>query len=110
MNVTVPPGTSREGYRSRFLEALAEVRGRFDPDFVFISSGFDVLKGDPLGDQELEPEDLHGFTREVMALAGEKAEGRLVVLLEGGYVPERVGAGTVSILRALAGLDGPGGP
>jgi acetoin utilization deacetylase AcuC-like enzyme len=110
LNVTLPAGTSREGYRSRFLEALDEVRERFDPDFVFISSGFDVLKGDPLGDQELEPEDLHGFTKEVMALAEEKAAGRLVVLLEGGYVPERVGAGTVSILRALAGLDGAGGP
>lgn len=110
LNVPLPPGTSREEYRDRFLEALAEVRGRFDPDFVFISSGFDVLKGDPLGGQELEPADLHGFTKEVMALADEMAEGRLVALLEGGYVPERVGSGTVSVLRALAGLEAPAGP
>jgi acetoin utilization deacetylase AcuC-like enzyme len=110
LNVTLPPGTSREEYRDRFLEGLAEVRDRFDPDFVFISSGFDVLKGDPLGGQEVEPEDLHGFTREVMALADERAGGRLVALLEGGYVPERLGAGTVSVLRALAGLVAPKEP
>ncbi len=110
LNVTLPPGTSREEYRDRFMEGLAEVRDRFDPDFVFISSGFDVLKDDPLGGQEVEPEDLHGFTKAVMALAHERAGGRLVALLEGGYVPERVGAGTVSVLRALAGLGAPGAP
>jgi len=108
LNVTLPSGTPREAYRDRFLEALGEVRSRFDPDFVFISSGFDVLKGDPLGGQEVEPEDLHGFTKEVMALADETAGGRLVVLLEGGYVPDRVGSGAVSVLRALAGLGEPG--
>ena len=105
LNIPLPPGTSRQEYGNRFSGALAEVRARFDPDFVFISSGFDVLKGDPLGGQEVEPEDLHGFTREVMALAEERAGGRLVVLLEGGYVPQRVGSGAVSVIRALAGLE-----
>jgi acetoin utilization deacetylase AcuC-like enzyme len=46
----------------------------------------------------------------VMGLADEKAAGRVVALLEGGYVPERVGAGTVAVLRALAGLEAPRGP
>jgi acetoin utilization deacetylase AcuC-like enzyme len=110
LNVTLSPGTSREEYRDSFLEALGEVRNRFAPDFVFISSGFDVLKGDPLGGQEVEPEDLHGFTKDVMALAEEGAGGRVVVLLEGGYVPERVGSGTVSVLRALSGLEVPADP
>jgi acetoin utilization deacetylase AcuC-like enzyme len=110
LNVVLPPGASREEYRDRFLGALDRVRSSFDPDFVLISSGFDVLKGDPLGDQEVEPEDLHGFTRAVMALADENAAGRVVAILEGGYVPERVGAGTVAVLRALAGLEAPRGP
>ena len=110
LNVTLPPGASREEYRDRFGDALGKARERFDPDFIFVSSGFDVLKDDPLGGQAVEPEDLFGFTREVMALAEENAGGRLVVLLEGGYVPERVGAGTVSVLRALAGLEMPTWP
>jgi len=107
LNVTLPPGASREEYRDRFQGALETTRDRFDPDFVFISSGFDVLKGDPLGGQEVEPEDLYSFTKQVMGLAEERAGERLVVLLEGGYVPERVGSGTVSILRALSGLEAP---
>jgi acetoin utilization deacetylase AcuC-like enzyme len=107
LNVPLPPGTSREEYREHFLAAMNEVRDRFMPQFVFISSGFDVLKGDPLGGQELEPEDLHEFTKEVMALADEEAAGRVVTILEGGYLPERVGTGTVAVVRALAGLDFP---
>ncbi len=107
-NVPLPPGTSREEYRDRFRGATEEVLSTFEPEFIFISSGYDVLKGDPLGGQELEPEDLHGFTRELMAVADRTAGGRLVVLMEGGYVPERVGAGTVAVVRALVGLDPPG--
>jgi len=104
MNIPLPPGTPRGAYRDRFMEAFQEVRERFSPDFVFISSGFDVLAGDPLGGQEVEPEDLYDFTKEVLALAEDTAQGRVVVLLEGGYVPERVGTGSVSVIRALAGL------
>jgi acetoin utilization deacetylase AcuC-like enzyme len=107
LNVPLPPGTSRQEYADRFRMALREAGAGFDPDFVFISCGFDVLKGDPLGGQEVEPEDLHAFTRDVMALAEGNAAGRVVVALEGGYVPDRVGSGTVSVVRALAGLEMP---
>jgi len=107
LNVPLPPATPRQRYRDRFFEAFSQVRGRFTPDWVFISCGFDVLAGDPLGGQEVEPEDLHRFTQEVMAVADETGEGRLVVVMEGGYVPDRLGDGAVSVLRALAGLPDP---
>jgi len=108
LNVPLAPGTSREEYRDRFSEALNEAAGRFSPEFIFVSCGFDVLAGDPLGGQSVEPEDLFDFTREVMAVGDRAAGGRVVTVLEGGYVPERVGAGTVHVLRALAGLEKPG--
>jgi len=110
LNVPLAAGTPREEYRERFREALTTVLGDFHPDFVFVSSGFDVLKGDPLGGQELEPEDLYGMIREVMELSDEVAGGRLLVLLEGGYIPERVGTGTVAVVRSLAGLGMPETP
>ncbi|NIP60766.1 MAG: histone deacetylase [Gemmatimonadetes bacterium] len=104
LNVPLRPGTSGEEYRRAFTSALDEVRGRFEPDFVLVSSGFDVLAGDPLGGQRLEPEDLHAMTRELLEWGEEAWGGRLAVLLEGGYVPERLGEGAVAVIRALAGL------
>lgn len=109
LNVPLSPGTPREEYRGRFMDALEEAESRCSPDFIFVSSGFDVLAGDPLGGQEVEPEDLFDLTLAVMGVAERRSRGRVLVVLEGGYVPDRVGAGTVAVLRALAGLDGPGG-
>lgn len=104
LNVPLAPGTPRGEYRERFFGALAEARSRITPDWVFVSCGFDVLKGDPLGGQDLEPADLYDFTRVV---AESPAGVPMVVVLEGGYVLERVGSGTVAVLRALAGLEAP---
>jgi acetoin utilization deacetylase AcuC-like enzyme len=103
-NVPVPAGTPAAEYRTLFEEALRDVEERFAPDFVLVSSGFDCMAGDPLGDLCLEPADLHWMTGRVMALAERACSGRLVVLLEGGYAPPRLGAGVVAVMRALAGL------
>jgi acetoin utilization deacetylase AcuC-like enzyme len=105
LNVPLPPGTPREEYRDRFTQGLDAVKKQFSPDVILISCGFDVLSGDPLGEQGVEPEDLYAFTREVMGI--ESAGGKVVTVLEGGYVPERVGEGSVAVLRALAGLEKP---
>ncbi len=103
-NVPLPPGTGRMVYRSSFSEALAASLSEFEPDFVFMSAGFDCLADDPLGGLLLEPEDLHAITEQVVAWTRAWAEGRVVAVLEGGYVPDRMGLGAVNVLRALAGL------
>ena len=104
MNVPLRPGTPRGHYLEVFGRALAEAVSRSSPDFVLVSAGFDVLAGDPLGGQLLEPEDLHRATRMVMQAAERCCGGRVVVFLEGGYDPERTGAGCVAVIRALAGV------
>ena len=104
-NVELRAGTPREAYLERYEAALDEVFGRFTPDFVLVSSGFDCLAGDPLGGLLLEPEDLHAMTRSLRARAEAACGGRVVALLEGGYDPERTGHGAVAVIRALAGVD-----
>ena len=108
LNVPLAPGTPRARYLEVFRRALDEAVSRLPPDFILVSSGFDVLAGDPLGGQLLEPEDLHRTTRMVMEAAERCCAGRVVVFLEGGYDPERTGAGCVAVIRALAevGMDG----
>ena len=108
-NVPLPPGTPRETYRLRYEEALDQALERFRPDFVLVSSGFDVMAGDPLGGQLLEPEDLHHLASRLVERAQEVCGGRVVALLEGGYHPQRTGLGAVAVLRGLAGVE-PEGP
>ena len=102
-NVPFPAGVEREYYLEVFQEAV-EAAADFSPQLVLVSAGFDCLAGDPLGGLMLEPPDLHRMTRILLDSTRATAEGRMAVLLEGGYVPERVGAGVVETVRALAEL------
>ncbi len=102
----MPAGTSAAEYSQRFSDALAQGLEICRPDFILISSGFDVMAGDPFGGMVLGPEDLHSLTREVMAGA---AGVGVVAALEGGYDPARTGLGAAAVLRALAGVDLEGG-
>jgi acetoin utilization deacetylase AcuC-like enzyme len=103
-NVTLAPGTPRLKYLERYDEALDRVLDSFRPDFILVSSGFDVLAGDPLGGQMLEPADMHTLATRLLARADEVCGGRVVALLEGGYDVKRTAQGTVAVLRALAGV------
>jgi acetoin utilization deacetylase AcuC-like enzyme len=104
-NVTMRPGTPRGEYLTRYEQSLDSTLTVFRPDFILVSSGFDVLAGDPLGGQMLEPEDMHTLTTRLMERAATVCGGRVVVLLEGGYDVRRTGEGTVQVLRALAGVS-----
>ena len=104
LNVPLSARTLRQDYLRVFAAALETAVSRCEPDFILVSSGFDVLAGDPLGGQLIEPEDLHETTRMVMEAAERCCGGRVVVFLEGGYDPQRTGAGCVAVIRALAGV------
>ena len=102
-NVPLPHGTGAAEHRRRFSAALGATLAVFAPDAVLVSAGFDCLAGDPLGGLLLEPDDLHAILREIVERTRPSARGRVAAVLEGGYVPPRVGAGAVAMLRALAG-------
>ena len=103
-NVPFPHGVERDYYMEVFGETVEEVLSQFEPELVLVSAGFDCLAGDPLGGLLLEPSDLHHMTRLVMDAAASSADGRVVALLEGGYVPPRIGQGVLEVVRAMTGL------
>ncbi|HUF14047.1 MAG TPA: histone deacetylase [Longimicrobiales bacterium] len=103
-NVPLSLGTGPAEYHAVFDEALAGTLAEFTPELVLVSAGFDCLADDPLGGMRLEPRDLHRLTTRLVEATRASAAGRVVVALEGGYAPARVGAGVVAVLRGLCGL------
>jgi acetoin utilization deacetylase AcuC-like enzyme len=101
-NVPMPPGLAPGVYVDALLKTIDTATIEFSPDLVLISAGFDSLAGDPLGGFTLEVSDVVRLTREMVTRADIWCRGRVVSALEGGYVPERVGAACVAHLRALA--------
>lgn len=85
VNVELASGSGsdefRRGWSGRILPALRE----FDPDLLLISAGFDAHAMDPLAQIGLDTEDFAWVTRELLDVADECCQGRVVSCLEGGY-------------------------
>ena len=100
-NVPLPGGLAPGTYVKALQSAVIEATQDFTPALVMISAGFDCLAGDPLGDFTLEIEHIAILTTWLFERAQEWCEGRMLAALEGGYVPERVGAASVAVMRAM---------
>ena len=100
-NVPLPGNLAPQVYVNALQSAVDEATRDFTPGLVIISAGFDCLAGDPLGEFTLEIEHITQLTRWLLERAGAWCDGRLIAALEGGYIPERVGAASVAVMRAL---------
>jgi acetoin utilization deacetylase AcuC-like enzyme len=94
-NLPLPDGTGDDAYLEALAEAMAVVAG-FDPATLVVSAGFDTFAGDPIGAFQVTT---GGFRRIGAALA---AAGRpTVVVQEGGYAVEALGANALALLRGV---------
>lgn len=93
-------GEGSTAFRALWSEALPRLRS-FRPQMVFVSAGFDALRGDPLAQIELEPADYRWLTHELRDIAEAHGDGRMVSTLEGGYGLPAIGAAVAAHLMAL---------
>jgi acetoin utilization deacetylase AcuC-like enzyme len=103
LNAPIRYGVSRAEYRSAFATFLEKAAERIRPQLVLLSAGFDAHARDPIGSLGLEVEDFAEMTRQVLAVAGTHAEGRLVSCLEGGYNLEALAESVQAHLEELLG-------
>jgi acetoin utilization deacetylase AcuC-like enzyme len=100
-NVPMPAGLPAQRYLDALFTAVDAATKGWTPDLVLVSSGFDSMARDPLGGFTLELEDVTALTRGLVDRAERWCGGRLVSVLEGGYDPDRVGAGVMAHMQAL---------
>jgi acetoin utilization deacetylase AcuC-like enzyme len=100
-NVPIKAQTSATEHRRMFDKAINNIAGRFQPDLILISAGFDAHRSDPLGQLNLEDDDFAAMTRTVKEWAGKVCGGRVVSCLEGGYNLETLGETVKTHVSAL---------
>jgi acetoin utilization deacetylase AcuC-like enzyme len=104
VNVPLPAYTAgpavREVVELGWMPRLRE----FKPQFIFISAGFDAHREDDMGQMGLVEADYAWITRQLMTVANETAEGRIVSCLEGGYNLSALARSVVAHLKELADL------
>jgi acetoin utilization deacetylase AcuC-like enzyme len=84
-NSPLPPGAGSAEFRSAMTAHILPAIDAFRPDLILISAGFDAHRDDPLAGLELETADFAWATAELLALARQACQGRLISTLEGGY-------------------------
>jgi acetoin utilization deacetylase AcuC-like enzyme len=103
VNVPLSPGSGGRQFRAAWGQRILPSLDAFAPELVMVSAGFDAHAQDPLAQLELETADFDWITRELMAIAGRHAQGRLVSVLEGGYDLAALADSTSSHVRILMG-------
>ena len=103
LNVPLPPGVGDSGYQYAMDELIRPAAERFQPQFVFVSAGFDAHHRDPLAHMQLTIKGYVNLTRALKRIADEQAGGRLAVVLEGGYDLDALAQGAVAVCRVLLG-------
>jgi acetoin utilization deacetylase AcuC-like enzyme len=102
-NVPLGGGVGDEGFARILEEVVAAAAWRFQPQLILVSAGYDAHWDDPLASLQLS---IGGYTAVAQALkdlADDLCDGRLVLTLEGGYLPKAL---SYSILNSFAALLG----
>lgn len=101
LNVPLGALTPAVEQRRTFDSAISEIAGKFTPDLIIVSAGFDAHAGDPLGQLRLEDADFVKMTRVVKQWADEACNGRVVSCMEGGYNLQTLGGTVLAHVREL---------
>lgn len=84
-NLPLSPGAGTDAFRKGYQRTVLPALRAFNPDLLIISAGFDAHARDPLASLELMTEDFIWVTTELLRVADDCCDGRVVSCLEGGY-------------------------
>uniref|UniRef100_G3ST53 Protein deacetylase HDAC6 n=1 Tax=Loxodonta africana TaxID=9785 RepID=G3ST53_LOXAF len=86
-------------YLAAWHRLVLPIAYEFNPELVLVSAGFDAAQGDPLGGCQVSPEGYAHLTHLLMGLAN----GRIILILEGGYNLTSISESMAACTRTLLG-------
>jgi acetoin utilization deacetylase AcuC-like enzyme len=89
----LPESVGDQEYLRAFETIVPSVIREFKPDVILVSMGYDGMKDDPYGFMALTPAIYYHLNSTITSLANELCEGKIALVLEGGYNFEALGAG-----------------
>jgi acetoin utilization deacetylase AcuC-like enzyme len=101
VNVPLAAGGGDAVYASAFERIVLPIVESYAPELILISAGFDASARDPLAQMQLSPEAFGWMAREVARLADATAQGRMALVLEGGYDLVSLEAGMKSAVEGM---------
>ena len=103
VNVPLPPGSGDADYEYIFQELLKPLCDQFKPQLIMVSSGHDAHENDPLAGMALSSQAYGMMAKIVKEIAEQYCEGKIVLMLEGGYNLDALAEAVFNVLDTLAG-------
>jgi acetoin utilization deacetylase AcuC-like enzyme len=103
VNIPLRAASDDAVYLSAFEGTVIPALREFQPQLILVSAGFDPHGDDPLAMMRVQADTFGAFATMLRSAAEELCEGRLVLVLEGGYNLTALGQSVVATIR---GLDG----
>ena len=113
VNIPLPPGIGDAGYAKVMAEVAWPLAQRYHPDLILVSAGFDAHWSDPLAMMALSLNGYATIGRQLVTMAEEFCDGKIVFTLEGGYDRTVLAYGVENTFHALLGdgtISDPVGP
>lgn len=85
INVPLEEGSGSIAFKAAMTDHVLPALEKFAPELLIISAGFDAHHLDPLANINLDEDDFDWITKELIRIAANCCEGRIVSVLEGGY-------------------------
>ena len=104
VNIPVPAYTRGDTVRALVTQHWLPALHAHRPQMIFISAGFDAHREDDIASMGLVEADYAWITQQLVAVAQQWSNGRIVSCLEGGYSLSALGRSVVAHLRVLADL------
>ncbi len=104
VNVPLRPMSGSREFRRGMTREILPALDAFRPEMVLISAGFDAHRNDPLAQLALEDADYTWVTGQLLGIARQHADGRIVAALEGGYDLAALAASAAAHLRVLMSI------
>ncbi len=85
LNVPLSPMSGGVAMRDVYQNLILPQLRHFRPQLIIVSAGFDAHREDPIAQLEWRADDYSWIAKEIIDIANEQCEGRVVSILEGGY-------------------------
>ena len=101
------PTAPTQAYAAIYDRLWEPIVERFQPQFIFVSAGFDAHENDPLAMENLSSAGYVALASRIKRWADRFCEGNCVFVLEGGYDYQALGECVSGVLAVLDGADPP---
>jgi acetoin utilization deacetylase AcuC-like enzyme len=106
VNVPLPAGAGDGHYAEVFGRIFIPVLGKYRPQLIIVSAGYDTHHADPIGHMNMTARGFYDLVAQIAGAASVLCEGKVCIVLEGGYDHDALAAGVENTLSALWGEPG----